>query len=68
MVKPGVSNPDHLVAIQVWSDLSTDYRAQAVRLMVQLALKFVATQVEEGQKEVEHVKLNGQPQSTSRTS
>jgi hypothetical protein len=68
MVKPGISNPDHLVPIQVWSGLSTDYRAQAVRLMVQLALKFVATQVEERHKEGEHVKLNGQPQSTSRPS
>jgi hypothetical protein len=68
MVKPGVSSRGQPVPIQVWSDLSTDYRVRAVRLMVQLALKFVATQVEERQKEVAHVKPNGQPQSTSRAS
>ena len=68
MVEAGVSSLGQPAPIQVWSDLSTDDRVRAVRLMVQLALKFVATQVEGRQKEVEHVKPNDQPQSASRAS
>jgi len=68
MVKPGISSSGHPVPIQVWSDLSSDYRARAVRLMVQLALKLVATQLEWRQKEGDDVKPNGQPQSASRPS
>lgn len=68
MVEAGVSSPGQPAPIPVWSDLSTDDRVRAVRLMVQLALKFVATQVEGRPQEVEHVKPNDQPQSASRTS
>ena len=68
MVEVGVSSPGQPGPIQVWSDLSIDYRVRAVRLMVQLALKFVATQVEGRQQEVDNVKPNGQSQSASRAS
>jgi len=68
MVEAGVSSPGQSAPIPVWSDLSTDYRVRAVRLMVQLALKFVAPPTEGRHKEVEHVKPNGQPQSASRAS
>lgn len=68
MVNPGVASSGHPLPTQVWSELSIDYRARAVRLMVQLALKLVAPQVEGRPKEVEHVKPNGQSQSASRAS
>jgi len=68
MVKAGVSSPEQSGPILVWSELATDYRVQAVRLMVQLALKFVAPQGEGRPKEVDDVKPNCQPQSASRAS
>ena len=68
MVEAGVSSPGQPAPVQVWSDLSTDYHMRAVRLMVQLALKFVAPQVEGRPKEVDDVKPNRQPQSASRAS
>jgi acyl-CoA hydrolase len=68
MVEAGVSSPEQPGPILVWSDLATDYRVQAVRLMVQLALKFVAPQVEGRPQEVDDVKPNSQPQSASRAS
>jgi len=66
MVKAGRSSSGQPGPIKVWSNLATDNRVRAVRLMVQLALKFVTPQVEERQKEVDDVKPNSQPQSASR--
>ena len=65
MAKQGVSSPDHLLALQVWGGLSPEHRARAVRLMVQLALKLVAAQLDWSQKEVKDVKRIGQTQSAS---
>ena len=68
MVEAGGSSSGQPVPIPVWSDLATDNRGRAVRLMVQLALKFVTTQGEGRPKEVDDVKPNSQPQSASRAS
>ena len=68
MVEAGGSSSGQPVPIPVWSDLATDNRVRAVRLMVQLALKFVTPQVEGRPKEVDDVKPNRQPQSASRAS
>ena len=68
MVEAGGSSSGQPGPIPVWSDLATDNRVRAVRLMVQLALKFVTPQGEQQQQEVDHVKPNGQSQSTSRAS
>jgi hypothetical protein len=68
MVEAGVSSPEQPGPIPVWRDLATDYQVQAIRLMVQLALKVVAPQVEGRPKEIEDVKPNSQPQSASRAS
>lgn len=65
MVEAGGSSSGQPGPIPVWSDLATDNRVQAVRLMVQLALKFVTPQVEGRPKEVDDVKPNRQPQSAS---
>jgi hypothetical protein len=63
MVEADVSSSVQPGPIPVWSDLATDNRVRAVRLMVQLALKFVAPQVKGRPKEIDDVKLNSQPQS-----
>jgi|GEM_PF-4036755 hypothetical protein len=68
MVETGVSSPEQPGPIPVWSDLAVDNRVRAVRLMVQLALKFITPQVEGRSKEVDDVKPNRQPQSASRAS
>jgi hypothetical protein len=68
MVEVGVSSPGQPGPIPVWSDLAADNRVRAVRLMVQLALKFVAPQGEGRPQEVDNVKPNSQPQSASRAS
>ena len=66
MVEAGRSSSGQPTPLPVWNELAMDDRVRAVRLMVQLALKFVTPQVEERQKEVDDVKPNSQPQSASR--
>ena len=63
-----VSLPEHPVLSQVWNELPTDYQTNAVRLMVQLALKSVTAQWNRRQQEAENVKLNGHIQSPGRPS
>ena len=66
MVKVGGSSSGQPGPRPVWSELAMDYRVQAVRLMVQLALKFVTPQAEGRQQEADDVKPNRQSQSASR--
>jgi len=66
MVEAGRSSSGQPTPLPVWNELAMDDRVRAVRLMVQLALKFVATQVEGRPQEVDDVKPNGQSQSASR--
>lgn len=68
MVEAGRSSSGQLTPLPVWSKLALEYQTRAVRLMVQLALKFVAAQVEGRPQEVENVKVNDQSQSASRAS
>ena len=63
-----VSLPEHPALSQVWNELPTDYQTNAVRLMVQLALKSVTAQWNRRQQEAENVKLNGHIQSPGRPS
>ncbi len=63
MVKQGLSSPGHILPVEVWTGLSAEERARAVRLMVKLAFKLVATQLDWRPKEVNDVKPNGRTQS-----
>ena len=68
MNKSQVSRPEHPALSQVWNELPTDYQTNAVRLMIQLALKLVTAQWNWRQQEAENVKLNGHIQSPGRPS
>jgi len=68
MVEAGRSSSGQPTLLPVWSELAMDYRVRAVRLMVQLALKFVTPQEEGRPKEVDDVKPNSQSQSARRAS
>jgi len=61
-----VSMPEQPALSRIWDELPTDYQTNAVRLMVQLALKLVAAQWNWRQQEAENVKLNGHIQSPGR--
>ena len=63
MAKQGLSNPGHILPVQVWPGLSAEDRARAVRLMVKLAFKLVTTKLDWRPKEVNDVKPNGHPKS-----
>lgn len=63
MAKQGLSNPGHILPVQVWPGLSAEDRARAVRLMVKLAFKLVTTKLDWRPKEVNDVKPNGRTQS-----
>lgn len=65
MTKQGLSNPGHILPVQVWTGLSAEDRTRAVRLMVKLAFKLVTTKLDWTPKEVNDVKPNGRTQSTS---
>jgi hypothetical protein len=65
MAKRGLSNPCHILPVQVWPGLAAEDRARAVRLMVKLAFKLVTTKLDWTPKEVNDVKPNGRTQSTS---
>ena len=65
MSKQALACPGHLVSVQVWSGLSTDRQAKAVRLMVQLALKLVTIQLDWRQEEVNDDKSIGHSQSAN---
>ena len=63
MVKPGLSNPGHILPVEVWPGLSAEERSRVVRLMVKLAFKLVTTTLDWTPKEVRDVKPNGHTQS-----
>jgi hypothetical protein len=65
MAKQGLSNPCHILPVQVWTGLSAEDRAGAVRLIVKLAFKLVTTKLDWTPKEVNDVKPNGRTQNTS---
>ena len=64
MSKQGLASRGQHVSAQVWSGLSAERRAKAVRLMVQLALKLVTIQLDWRQEEVNDDKPIGYSQST----
>ena len=64
MAKQGLSNPGHILPVQVWPGLSAEERARAIRLMVKLAFKLVTTKLDWTPKEANNVKPNGHTQST----
>jgi hypothetical protein len=63
MAKQGLSNPCHILPVQVWTRLSAEERARAVQLMVKLAFKLVTSKLDWTQQEVNDVKPNGHTQS-----
>ena len=63
MTKQGISNPGHILPVQVWVGLPADDRARVVQIMVKLAFKLVTTKLDWTPKEVNDVKPNGHPQS-----
>jgi hypothetical protein len=63
MAKQGLSNPGHILPVQVWTGLPAEEKARAVRLMVKLAFKLVTTKLDWTPKEVNDVKPNGHTQS-----
>ena len=65
MAQQGLSSSCSKGSTQIWAGLSAEGRARAVRLMVQLALKLVVTQLEWPPKEVNDVKPIRGPQSPS---
>ena len=38
MTKQGLSNPGHILPVEIWTGLAAEDRAKAVQLMVKLAL------------------------------
>ncbi len=63
MTKQGLSNPGHILLLEIWAGLSAEDRAKAVQLMVKLAFKLVTTKLDWRPKEVNDVKPNGHTQS-----
>ena len=56
MSKQGVLTPGSILPPPVWGHLSAERRAQAVRLMAQLAFKLLTAQFERSRKEDDDVK------------
>ena len=63
MTKQGLSNPCHILPLEIWPGLPAEHRARVVRLMVKLAFKLVTTKLDWTHKEVNNVKPNSHPQS-----
>ncbi len=63
MTKQDLSNPGHILPVEIWTGLAAEERARAVRLMVKLAFKLVTTKLDWTPKEVNDVKPNGHTQS-----
>ena len=63
MAKQGLSNPCHILPLEIWTGLSAEHRARVVRLMVKLAFKLVTTKLDWTHKELNNVKPNGHTQS-----
>ncbi len=63
MTKQGLSNPAHILPVQVWRNLPADDRARVIQIMVKLAFKLVTTKLAWMPKEVNDVKPNGHTQS-----
>ena len=63
MTKQGLSNPCHILPVEIWAGLSAEDRARVVHLMVKLAFKLVTTKLDWTQPEVNNVKPNDHTQS-----
>lgn len=65
MSKQGISPSGSILPPPVWGHLSAECRAQAVRLMAQLAFKLLRAQFERSRKEEDDVKPIRRAQSAS---